>query len=255
MSAPVNQLTMRIPSQILGHPSDLVILTPYPARIPPPWGVLYLLHGRTDDCTAWTRHSSVERQADGFPFMIVMPTGHLSLWRDPPKEPGVGSFFREELIPLIEKTFSVIPRREARAVAGLSMGGYGALWLALRWPELFIAASAHSPAVDEHARYKVFDRPAALDHLFGKPIAEELTLLGMIARADVAMLPRLRVDCGNRDPLLEEARMLHRALDDRGIPHEYAERDGAHDWNYWEKNVFHTLRFVGTAFGSRKQEA
>ena len=246
----MNPLQMRWKSGALGHTTDLHILAPEPERIPPPWPVLYLLHGRSDDASAWTRFTTIERQADGFPFLIVMPNAYITYYRDPIDRRGMESAIIEELIPMIDATFATDSRREARFISGLSMGGYGALYLGVKYPQLFSAISAHSPATIESKRGDDVDRAHHLSEIWGNPVDESRTLFHLLAHADRATMPRIRVDIGDRDFLLDEARMLRAHLIDCGIEHSYVERPGAHDWNYWERQIGETLRFMMTAYGS-----
>lgn len=235
----MNPIQMRWKSEALSHTTDLTVLAPEPDRFPPPWNTLYLLHGRSDDSSAWTRFTTLERQADAFPMLIVMPSGYLSYWRNPQGRTGVESAVVHELLPLIENTFHVRAQRSARALAGLSMGGYGALYLAHKYPHLFCAASAHSPAAIEDNRREWMDR------IFDRFDASQ-SLFATIARCERELRPAVHIDIGDRDFLLEEARALHAFLEDERIAHQYAERQGGHDWNYWEKQLGQTLRFVHT---------
>lgn len=245
----MNLFETRWMSHCLGFRTDLIILAPDPREVPPPWATLYLLHGRTGDASDWTRYTTLERQADRLPLLIAMPSGHLSLYRDPPHCPGMESALITELIPLIEATFPVVRDRSARAVAGLSMGGYGALYLGTKHPEVFAAVSAHSPVFREEtilAREAEFGHRERLTTVFPEFPRPENTLAGLIERAHPKTLPAIRFDTGTSDFVLDECRLLHELLTRFGIHHEYAERQGGHDWNYWEKNIGSTLRFVAT---------
>jgi S-formylglutathione hydrolase FrmB len=239
--------TIRIPALSLGHATEMVALLPEPHRFPPPWPTLWLLHGRSDDATAWTRHSTVERQADAFGMAIIMPSGYLSFYRDDQQPRGWESAFLRDLMPAAEAMFPLRRDRGGRAIAGLSMGGYGALWLGARHRHLFAAVSAHSPAVVEADRTS--EPGGGGLRYFPDPLPGEETLLGALAAAPRHELPAIRIDCGDRDFLLPEARRLHAHLQAHHIAHEYAERQGGHDWMYWEKNIHSTLRFAATAFG------
>ncbi len=246
----MNPAELRWKSGAVGHATELRALVPEPERHTPPWPVLYLLHGRTDDATAWTRYTTLERQADAFPFVIVMPAAYVTFYRDPVGGHGMETSVIRELIPLVEATFNVRRDRGGRHVAGLSMGGYGALWLGVRHPHLFASVSAHSAAAIESRRGDDIDRKHHTAGLWGNPPREELTLAHAFAHADRAALPRIRMDCGDRDPILEESRILHAHLRDCGIEHTYVERPGGHDWNYWERVVGETLRFCMTALSA-----
>jgi putative tributyrin esterase len=179
-----------------------------------------------------------------------MPNAYITYYRDPIDRRGMESAIIEELIPMIDATFATDARREARFISGLSMGGYGALYLGVKYPHLFSAISAHSPAAIESKRGDDVDRAHHLSDAWGSPVDESRTLFHLLAHAERATMPRIRVDIGDRDFLLDEARMLRAHLVDCGIDHSYVERPGAHDWNYWERQIGETLRFMMTAYGS-----
>src|SRR5215216_1738386 len=109
---------------------------------------LYLLHGHSDDHTAWQRWTSIERYVEGLNMAVVMPAVHLSFYNDMAYGGKYWQFFSEEVPALVRDMFSLSAEREDNFVAGLSMGGYGAFKLALTHPERFAAAASLSGAVD-----------------------------------------------------------------------------------------------------------
>ena len=115
-----------------------------------PFPVLYLLHGLSDDHTAWARRTSLERYVGGLPLIVVMPNGERNFYTDAVDKPlaAYETHLTKDIIGFVDRTFRTIPTREGRVTAGLSMGGYGALKLALKHPDLFCAAVSHSGAVD-----------------------------------------------------------------------------------------------------------
>ena len=116
---------------------------------PGPFPVFYLLHGLSDNHTAWTRRTSIERYVEGLPLIVVMPDGGRSWYSDPVTEPAGAfeTFIVRDLIGFMNRTFQTKATREGRVIGGLSMGGYGALKLALKYPEMFCAAASHSGAL------------------------------------------------------------------------------------------------------------
>src|SRR5690349_9975630 len=109
---------------------------------------LYLLHGHSDDHTAWQRYTSIERYAEGLNLAVVMPAVHLSFYNDMAHGGRYWQFISEEVPALVRDTFPLSARREDNFVAGLSMGGYGAFKMALTHPGRFAAAASLSGAVD-----------------------------------------------------------------------------------------------------------
>src|SRR3954452_11495359 len=120
--------------------------------------VLYLLHGLSDDSTAWLRYTSIERYAAPLGLAVVMPDVQRSFYADEAHGAAYWTFLSEELPEVVGSFFRVSDRREDTFVAGLSMGGYGALKWALRAPERFAAAAVLSGAVDV-ARLRAEGRP------------------------------------------------------------------------------------------------
>jgi enterochelin esterase-like enzyme len=107
----------------------------------PKYRVLYLLHGHSDDHTAWQRWTSIERYVEGLNLAVVMPAGYLSFYTDMAYGPRYGQFISEEVPAVVHDLFPLSSEREDTFVAGLSMGGYGAFKLALTYPERFAAAA------------------------------------------------------------------------------------------------------------------
>ncbi|MDX2175068.1 MAG: alpha/beta hydrolase family protein [Candidatus Sumerlaeia bacterium] len=230
-------------SNALGFMTDCRLLIPDAREVPPPWNLLLLLHGRSDDCTAWTRFSAIERHLEGYPLVVAMPNGYVSYYRDPIGRSGVETALMMELIPLLETTLPIRSDRFAQGIAGLSMGGYGALYLAAKYPEQFCAVSALSPAVLESRRGGEADRNVAWQDIFGSPIDEDTTLLNLLSQLDANTSPEFQVIVGDRDFLLEEAKSLDQWLKRYNLRHVYHERQGAHDWNFWERQIPDMLRF------------
>ena len=114
-----------------------------------PFPVLYLLHGLSDDYTIWHRRTSIERYVEAQPLIVVMPDGHRSFYCNDPRPGGLAyeDHIVTDVVDVVERTFPVIADRGARAIAGLSMGGYGAIMLGLRHPDVFSVACSHSGAM------------------------------------------------------------------------------------------------------------
>ncbi len=210
-----------------------------------PFGVLYLLHGLSDDHTIWCRRTSIERYVAELPLIVVMPDGHRSFYCNDPRPGGCAyeDHIVRDVVEFVDRTFPTRARRDGRAIAGLSMGGYGAMMLALRHPELFAAVGAHSSAFyfahssiggrDEIDAYAAA-LPAGKYDCFA--LAEQLKASG----TELA----IRFDCGTEDKLLESNRQFHAHLEALGIEHEYIEYPGGHSWDYWDEHIRQTLAFV-----------
>jgi putative tributyrin esterase len=148
-------------SEVLGLNSRMIVMLPQPgagATGQPRHRVLYLLHGHSDDCTAWQRWTSIERYVEELNLAVIMPDAHLSFYTDMAHGGRYWTFISQELPALAQRIFPLSTDRADTFVAGLSMGGYGAFKLALAYPERFAAAASLSGALD--IRYIVAeDRP------------------------------------------------------------------------------------------------
>jgi S-formylglutathione hydrolase FrmB len=234
-------------SAVLGqHVGTYVYL---PDDAPPPFATLYLLHGLSDDFTIWMRRTSIERYATRHGLMIVMPDGFRGFYTDNAAGPAYATYIAKELVDTIERIFPAKRARESRGVGGLSMGGYGALRLALGHPDLFAAATSHSGAVlhgsRNHPRVGGALAEPEFRRIFGdEPVGTDHDVLALAHRAQAAgKLPALRIDCGVDDDLIHDNRALHTKLDALRVPHEYEEFPGGHNWDYWDVHVQEALAF------------
>lgn len=242
-------IELTIASVALGEPRRVRVLLPdgyatSTARYP----VLYLLHGLYGDHTNWTEHTRLTALTAHLPLIVVMPEAKDSWYAG-----GTEAFVAHELVDRIDATYRTVPERRARAIAGLSMGGYGALKLALRRPWRYAFAGSLSGAFDGprglEARFPDF--APSLSAAFGPSDApsrrdEDVHLL--IPRAEDP-LAALYLDCGLDDPFLDSNRAIARALTARGAHHAVHEVAGAHDWAYWDARLPHLLDAVARALG------
>ncbi len=193
--------------------------------------VLYLLHGYGDDNNSWMDKGNAAGIAQdyfnkgGVPMVIVMPDGLTSFYTD-----GWGgnweSYFHGELIPEVEKTFH---GNGKRAVAGLSMGGYGTLYNVLNHPDKFTYGYAMSPATS-----------------YGSVSLESL----VEAQSSPAVFPGITVESGTEDFTVSIAtvREFVQMLDSHGVKNEFIERSGGHDWNFWPVCLEKALKKIGEFF-------
>jgi S-formylglutathione hydrolase FrmB len=242
-------------SQALGLASGLFAVVP---ERPGPHPAVYLLHGLSDDYTIWQRRTAVERYADELGIAVVLLDGGRSFFCDLPD--GRGDYERHilESIATCERLLRLRPERSARAIGGLSMGGGGAIRIALRHPGMFVSAHSHSGLLDPAAYYRLPRAHlrkdwvgAALVAAFGARLPASADPFAQ-ARAAVrsgAALPALHLDCGAEDFLLPHNRAFRDLLGRLRIGHVYAEHPGAHGWDYWDRHLPAALRFHCRAFG------
>lgn len=227
-------------SQALGMQTAADVILP--DAVEPPYSVMFLLHGLSDDHTIWQRRTSIERYMEGLPVIVVMPNGGRGFYADAQAGFAYGRAIGEELPKLVRRTFQT---KDGWAVGGLSMGGYGALRLGLKYPETFRSVVSHSGALGYgHAVPDWAEEPFRSETLriIGEaPEGGENDLYRLAREADPR--PAIRIDCGTEDFLLEQNRHFHSYLDSQAVPHEYEEFPGGHTWDYWDKHVQEAIAF------------
>lgn len=233
-------------SDLLRTPTAANILLPQIGT--PPFPVLYLLHGLSDDHTSWIRHSRIEDHAAPYPFIIVMPNAGRSYYANHSggaRRPWT-THLAEELPAMIERYFAARTDRQGRCIGGLSMGGYGALRLAFAYPDRYASAHSQSGALMGPNAGRGSMSREEVDAILGGPYENsqhDLVNLARQAAVGGADLPRLRIDCGTDDHLLADNRRFHSQLQQPNISVDYHEFAGGHDWNYWEAHIAAALAF------------
>ena len=201
--------------------------------------VLYLLHGYSDDHTIWQRRTSVERYAASHNLAIIMPAVNHSFYCNEQGGERYWDFVSDELPRVMHRFFRLSDKPEDTFVAGLSMGGYGAMKLALNFPERFGAAASFSGAVDA----LTFADPKNPDwkRIFGrkKALGTDCDLFHMMKKnADVPRKPRLYVSCGTADFLYGQHQKFVPALKENGWDvTSYDEPDAVHEWGFWDREI------------------
>jgi len=221
-----------------------------------PFPVFYLLHGLSDDHTAWVRRTAIERFVQNVPMIVIMPDGSRNFYCDAVDRPysKYETFMVSDLIEFVDATFRTICSREARAIGGLSMGGYGAVKLALKYPELYGAAVSYSGALDMCGKIDRLGWAKAPDGErygnFGSDCAGGPNdILTLIEAIDPKKAPAISIDCGTEDGLVTDTRLVHEALTKRGIAHVYGEYSGGHTWEYWTQSLLRTLPWIVEKLG------
>ena len=229
-------------NEALGIQSTAQVIIPEGAHRPP-YPVLYLLHGLSDDSTAWMRWTNIERYVADLPLMVVMPEGGRGFYSDAVAGFACETALVRDLIGMVDRTFQTRAERSGRCLCGNSMGGYGAFRLALRHPDKFCAAVSLSGAMG-FAQRPAGEITEEIARILGpNPIGSEYDLFALAEKACRETLPALRFDCGVGDFLLEENRAFREHLEKLGLPHEYEESPGLHNWDYWDLHVRSAIAF------------
>lgn len=231
--------------------------------------VLYLLHGYSDDETGWIQFGQIQRIADraiqndeAAQMIVIMPDAEVTWYvNSADGNEAYEDFFIKELIPHVDKEFRTRTDRQFRAVAGLSMGGYGALVMGLRHPELFSSSGALSAGVftdDEILEMEQNRWNSSLGLPFGMDLSGEARLKGNYRQyAPQQMIDdykeknkttRFYIDCGDDDFLILGNLALHAQMIKAEIPHEFRVRDGGHSWTYWRTALPEVFSFISEVF-------
>lgn len=238
-------------AQSIKKQSGMVVLFPDRIATSGPYPVLYLLHGLSDDHTMWTRMTSLERYARTLPLIIAMPDAGRSFYIDSPTGLPYEQYIVHDVIETVDRTFRTRADRSGRCIGGLSMGGYGAMKIALKHPHLFASVTSHSGAFYQKTAQLRQDHAAELSNVFGGssiPDKDNVYLLSESAAGRVD-LPQMRLDCGSEDFLLDANRFFHAHLSQLGIAHEYQEFPGGHQWPYWDLRIPEALEFHARHLG------
>lgn len=212
---------------------------------------LYLLHGMSDDHTIWQRRTSIERYATEYGLAVVMPGVSLSWYTDMYSSNTCRYFtYVSQELPLICRDFfpNMSSRREDTWVAGLSMGGYGALKCALRTPETFSKAASLSGAVDVNARVRrALGTDRYWESVFGpaeQVEGSENDLFAVSERLVPEKRPELFMWCGEQDSLLPDNLHLRDHLTRLGYDLTYSQSAGDHQWKYWDEQIQNVLAWI-----------
>ncbi len=206
--------------------------------------VLYLLHGLSDNHSAWSRRTKLDLYAEETGIAIVMPEVQRGFYQNMAFGLPYFTYITEELPQICQKLFRVTADPAHTFVAGLSMGGYGAMRAVLTYPERY-GAAACSSAVTDFRRFTE-DNPcgmgkAEMTALVGEGITEDEDLFAL-AESGKPFPPLYQV-CGDSDFLIEDNRRFHQHLETVGVPHAYEEWAGAHEWRFWDTAIEKFLHF------------
>lgn len=208
--------------------------------------VIYLLHGLSDDHSIWCRRTALERYAAAYECIIVMPDGGRSFYRNMASGPRFKDFITVDLPNFVESTFPAETDRKNRFICGLSMGGYGALAIALELPERYSKAAAFSSVADIQYFSKNLS-PIEKKSIFGD--REDLTgsendLFYLAEKTAASPLrPDIFLACGTEDFLYTCNTRFRDHLNSIGYSHQYLEAPGVHSWAFWDEQIQNALKF------------
>ena len=205
------------------------------------WPTLWLLHGLSDDHTCWQRRTSIERYADSLEIAVIMPAVHRSFYSDMCHGLPYERFVADELPEVARALFHLASQREENFVAGLSMGGYGAFKLALKYPARYAAAASFSGALDVAARWESAQHGSDMRLIFGEnPSGTDNDIFHLakkLSSDSTQPRPRLFQSCGTEDGLLKDNHLFRDHALGLGFDLDYSEGPGNHNWAYWDAQI------------------
>jgi S-formylglutathione hydrolase FrmB len=206
--------------------------------------VLYLLHGLSDDASAWQRYTAIESIAALYGLVVIMPSAGRSFYTDQPNGQNYFSYLTEELPRYLKQVFGLSPCRADTLIAGNSMGGYGAFKAAFLHPELYSAAASFSGVLSLAfiTAYPNDPRRGEFEYLFGdldKMAGSQHDPAVWLKRTaqNPSSLPNLFMACGRQDDLYPLNNQFYAACESLGIHVDYYEEDGFHDWFFWNAQI------------------
>jgi putative tributyrin esterase len=228
--------TIQMFSRALGFPVTYSVLLPVPDEVGPgPYHVLVQLHGKFDSHTAWLHKSKLATYVRWLPLLVVLPDGGNFMWSNLSPFERYETLVVQDLWNHVSTMFPVC--KDSRwAIGGLSMGGFGAIRVGLKYPDKFCSIYAHSSVIP--TQDELVEWPEARS----ARVRADMDCYRLSALIDPATLPRLGFDCGRDDELIEHNRRFHAHLDKLKLPHTYKEYPGGHDWEYWDDHVPAALR-------------
>ncbi len=214
--------------------------------------VIYLLHGLTGHFDNWTDRSKLADYAAKYSYIIVMPEGDNGWYTDSSSLPNdkYESYIVQELIPEIENNFRTIPDKNHRAIAGLSMGGYGSLKFGLKYPDKFVLVGSFSGALQAASLSEKMTATTGwkvlTDSIVGVYGADDsktrkendvFKLVREMPAEKMKTLPFIYFSCGTEDGLIGTNREFSALILEKKIPHEFRELPGIHDWKFWDAQI------------------
>ena len=252
-------LNCKYKSLVLGRLTQVNVILPTPQREGEALGsnfkVLYLLHGMSGDADAWLHYSNISRYAQDAGIVVVMPSVNNSFYQDMAHGEKFFTYMTKELPEYIQRIFPVSKKPEDTFIAGLSMGGYGAWYIGLSFPERFAAAASLSGAVDIAFRATPMPQgmegalPGWITDCFGDVRnlpGSDKDIFALAERAkERGCLPRLYQSCGTADFLYGMNRCSYEKLTEMGICVAWKEIPGKdHEWDLWDAEIRVVLEWM-----------
>jgi putative tributyrin esterase len=250
--------TVRFQSKLINTtlPYNVILPIDYNISKTTRYPVLYLLHGLTGHYSDWIARTNVADYAADYRIIVVMPEGNDSWYTDSATvaTDKYETYILKELIPDVQRRYRTIEARYGRSVAGLSMGGYGAIKFGLKAPATFVFAASMSGAFgvtrfteqDGNPRWETSVQalgPAGSD---ARTANDLFDIIQKLSQAQISSVPYFYFDCGTEDSARNFSvnRELSALMFEKKIPHEFRQLPGDHSWGYWDRQVQEVLKIA-----------
>jgi len=218
---------------------------------------VYLLHGHSGNFSNWIKLvPQLKKYADQYQMLIVCPDGKTNSWYlNSPISDSMQfeTYIAKEVPAYIDANYKTIQGRNSRAITGLSMGGHGGLFLGFRHADFFGACGSMSGAL--LIEY-ITDKRYSIDKILGDTSNNKQRYFDYSIMKEMEQYPKdslsIIMDCGTEDFVIEMNRAAHKKMQSLKIPHDYTERPGKHDWNYWRNAIQYQLLYFRNYFDSKK---
>lgn len=212
---------------------------------------VYLLHGYSGGFDNWIKRvPELQKHADTYQVLIVCPDGEYGGWYlDSPVDSSMRyeTYIAKEVPAYVEANYRTIKDRKARAITGLSMGGHGGLFLGFRHANFFGACGSMSGALAIEYITNKYRVEKLLGDTTNKALWRQHSIMGQMEQYPKDSVSII-MDCGTEDFIIEMSRMAHQKMLQLKIPHDYIERPGKHDWNYWATAIEYQLLYFRNYF-------
>ena len=242
--------TLQVKSPSMNKSIEVVVVSPDVAATKA-CPVIYLLHGYGGNARTWVGiKPDLPKIADEKGIFFVCPDGKNTWYWDSPLNADVRyeTFISNELVKYVDSHYKTVADRKGRAITGLSMGGHGALWLAIRHKEIFGAGGSTSGGVDIRPFPKNWEMNKQLgDYESDKTLWDQHTVITQVDKikdGDLALI----IDCGEQDFFLEVNKALHKVLLEKNISHDFITRPGGHNGQYWNNSIDYQILFFDKFF-------
>lgn len=246
-------INIKFMSEVLGRNTEIAVMIPQHStngqigvvngKSSGKFKTLVLLHGLSDDFSIWARRTNIERYATEHGIAVILPSGDRSFYTDMKHGDKFYTYISQEVLDIAREFLPLSDRKEDTFIAGNSMGGYGALKIALKNPDRFCAAMGLS-SVSDIINHMDNITPELKDNIFGETISDEEDLFYLLKKAKKETAPRIFMCVGKGDFLYEENVRLSKAFFSTDLDYTYIEDEGVHDWDFWDKYIRIALKWA-----------